>query len=389
MGASHGWKCTLAASVLQRTMNEVPLGARVHLINPSNVSFGVAVITPRWLYVLAAATGTAWGDPADRRRNARNPGPRIDPGRRRRRHRHPHRQRAARLRDRPAGARARRLGRVRRHPRHAVPGRGARARRGARGRARATATSSGRRSSPTASPGTPQPLYDGGRVSGEQFVLGALGSAARRAATCGRRCRPCAAARSTARSARCGAPTARSRGSAASTASCSEIVELRRLGFRFIALADDNFYPVTLDDLATARAAIRPTRLHELEALRAGALRADGAARAAAGRLVFYTQITMEAAEDPSFLDAMQARAHPRRAGRRRVGDRCRLEGRLQGLQPGRRRAGGAAAARSASTASTCSARSSSGCRATTRTRSTRPSRWPSRPTSRSRSSCC
>jgi hypothetical protein len=27
------------------------------------VSFGVAVITPRWLYVLAAATGTEWGDP--------------------------------------------------------------------------------------------------------------------------------------------------------------------------------------------------------------------------------------------------------------------------------------------------------------------------------------
>src|SRR5215475_5889337 len=39
------------------------MGARVHLLNPSHVSFGVAVITPRWLYVLAAATGTEWGDP--------------------------------------------------------------------------------------------------------------------------------------------------------------------------------------------------------------------------------------------------------------------------------------------------------------------------------------
>src|SRR5437762_4170784 len=39
------------------------MSARVHLLNPSHVSFGVAVITPRWLYVLAAATGTAWGDP--------------------------------------------------------------------------------------------------------------------------------------------------------------------------------------------------------------------------------------------------------------------------------------------------------------------------------------
>src|SRR5206468_2391321 len=39
------------------------MSSRVHLINPSSVSFGVAVITPRWLYVLAAATGTQWGDP--------------------------------------------------------------------------------------------------------------------------------------------------------------------------------------------------------------------------------------------------------------------------------------------------------------------------------------
>ena len=31
-----------------------------------------------------------------------------------------------------------------------------------------------------------------------------------------------------------------------------EVVELRRLGFRFIALADDNFYPVPLSDLKAA-----------------------------------------------------------------------------------------------------------------------------------------
>jgi len=29
---------------------------RVHLVNPSDTSFGIGVITPRWLYVLAAAT---------------------------------------------------------------------------------------------------------------------------------------------------------------------------------------------------------------------------------------------------------------------------------------------------------------------------------------------
>src|SRR6266540_1103879 len=36
---------------------------RVHLVNPSHKSFGVAVIRRRWLYVFAAATGRAWGDP--------------------------------------------------------------------------------------------------------------------------------------------------------------------------------------------------------------------------------------------------------------------------------------------------------------------------------------
>ena len=36
---------------------------RVFLVNPSHVSFGIAVITPRWLYVLAAATPLRWGTP--------------------------------------------------------------------------------------------------------------------------------------------------------------------------------------------------------------------------------------------------------------------------------------------------------------------------------------
>lgn len=36
---------------------------KVHLINPSSVSFGTAVITPRWLYVLAGATPAPYGDP--------------------------------------------------------------------------------------------------------------------------------------------------------------------------------------------------------------------------------------------------------------------------------------------------------------------------------------
>ena len=35
----------------------------VHLVNPSDSSFGIGVITPRWLYVLAAATPAKYGDP--------------------------------------------------------------------------------------------------------------------------------------------------------------------------------------------------------------------------------------------------------------------------------------------------------------------------------------
>ena len=36
---------------------------KVHLVNPSSVSFGTAVITPRWQYVIAAATPRSFGDP--------------------------------------------------------------------------------------------------------------------------------------------------------------------------------------------------------------------------------------------------------------------------------------------------------------------------------------
>src|SRR5215218_8297308 len=35
----------------------------IHLVNPSHVSFGIGVITPRWLYVLAAATPESYGPP--------------------------------------------------------------------------------------------------------------------------------------------------------------------------------------------------------------------------------------------------------------------------------------------------------------------------------------
>ena len=63
-----------------------------------------------------------------------------------------------------------------------------------------------------------------------------------------------------------------------------EVVELRRLGFRFIALADDNFYPVTFDDLAQARRRSDPDAAARARSAAPGAVRADGGARAAAER---------------------------------------------------------------------------------------------------------
>ena len=61
-----------------------------------------------------------------------------------------------------------------------------------------------------------------------------------------------------------------------------EVVTLRRLGFRFIALADDNFYPVTLDDLAAAKRRSDQSRYHELLEMRQERFELMAAARAAA-----------------------------------------------------------------------------------------------------------
>ena len=127
----------------------------------------------------------------------------------------------------------------------------------------------------------------------------------------------------------------------ASDAVIEEIVELRRKGFRFIALADDNFYPVAMDDLRrwpiaapTRRTlnnllAIRAERFELMERLaklpqRHGVLHADhdGGGRG--------SRVPEGDAEGQ----------HQGRAGRRRVGDARGAEGHLQGLQLRGRRAG-------------------------------------------------
>ena len=97
-----------------------------------------------------------------------------------------------------------------------------------------------------------------------------------------------------------------------------EIVELRRRGFRFVALADDNFYPVTLTDLAMAQRRADKTQYETLRALRAERFELMARLAQLPDDMVFYTQITMEAAEDPEFLDAMS---------------RARIKGALVGVE--------------------------------------------------------
>jgi radical SAM superfamily enzyme YgiQ (UPF0313 family) len=86
-----------------------------------------------------------------------------------------------------------------------------------------------------------------------------------------------------------------------------EVVELRRLGFRFIALADDNFYPVTLTDLELAQKQNNIQRLNEFKAIRAERFELMARLAKLPKDTILFTQITMEAGGDPEFLIAMRA----------------------------------------------------------------------------------
>jgi radical SAM superfamily enzyme YgiQ (UPF0313 family) len=98
-----------------------------------------------------------------------------------------------------------------------------------------------------------------------------------------------------------------------SDAVLEEVVALRRLGFRFIALADDNFYPVTLTDIKLAERQGNHAKVAELNEIREERFELMARLAELPGDLTFFTQITMESAEDPEFLDAMRA-AHIRGA---------------------------------------------------------------------------
>jgi radical SAM superfamily enzyme YgiQ (UPF0313 family) len=277
---------------------------RVHLVNPSDHSFGVGVITPRWLYVLAAATGRQWGDPSIVDETLEP----IDCG-----------SIAAgdvvgigihtgnALRGYDIGRRARARGawvvfggiHATLFPHEARE----------LGEAHAVVRGDGDVIWPRVVDdclnGRPQPVYEGGQIGGEQFVPARwdllpdrryMWASVQTVRGCPKHCSFCSVWRTDGQEPR----------QRAVEMVVQEIVELRRRGFRFIALADDNFYPVTMEDLCNARRRADPTRLRELEALRDERFQLMARLAQLPSDLVFYTQITMEAAEDPEFLDAMK-----------------------------------------------------------------------------------
>src|SRR5207245_5136631 len=151
----------------------------------------------------------------------------------------------------------------------------------------------------------PLPLYDGGKVEGGEFKPARwslvprgkyMWASVQTVRGCPKHCSFCSVWKTDGQ-------RPRQRGV---DAVVEEIVTLRRIGFRFVALADDNFYPVTLDDLATAARRQDKSRLEELQAMRAERFELMAALAALPEDMVFFTQITMEAAGDPEFLEAMR-----------------------------------------------------------------------------------
>jgi tRNA A37 methylthiotransferase MiaB len=284
---------------------------RVFLVNPSHLSFGVAVITPRWLYVLAAATPAKWGDPVicDETLEAFDPA-RIDAGDVVGIGIHT----GNALRGYEVGREARARGA------HVVYGgihatlypEEAHDLGGAHAVVRGDGDVAWAGVIEDCVTGRPQRIYEAGRVGGSSFMPARwdllpreryMWASVQTVRGCPKHCSFCSVWRTDGQQPRMRAVDA----------VVGEIVELRRLGFRFIALADDNFYPVSLTDIAQAKRRADPSRLRELEAMRAERFELMERLAKLPDDIVFYTQITMESAEDPAFLSAMR-KAHIRGA---------------------------------------------------------------------------
>ncbi|MGE3840996.1 MAG: radical SAM protein [Vicinamibacterales bacterium] len=277
---------------------------RVHLVNPSDIAFGTAVITPRWLYVLAAATPSQYGTPvvSDETLEAFDlstvrTGDVVGIG--------IHTGNA--LRGYSLGREARARGAyVVYGGIHATlfPDE-------VREKGSAHAVVSGDGDLVWAgvlhdcAAGEPRPHYDGGRVDGDSFVAARwdllprdkyMWASVQTVRGCPKHCSFCSVWRTDGQK-----PRQRRIDEVV-----NEVVQLRRKGFRFIILADDNFYPVAKGDLAAAARRKDTTQLETLTALRNERFELMARFEQLPDDVVFYTQITMEAAEDPEYLQAMR-----------------------------------------------------------------------------------
>ena len=278
---------------------------RIHLINPSDIAFGMSVITPRWLYVLAAATPAAYGDPlivdetieADHPESIQ-PGDVVGIG--------IHTSNA--LRGYEVGRMARARGayvvfggiHATLYPDEAQD----------LGSAHTVVSGDGDVIWKTVlahcEQGIPQPRYHGGRLEAENFHRARwdllqpgryLWASVQTLRGCPKHCSFCSVWRTDGQR-----PRQRS-----SADVIDEIVQLRRMGYRFILLADDNFYPVTLEDIAAAERQKNTARLSALRSLRVERFELMKWLSELPSDMVFFTQITMKAGEDSSFLTAMRA----------------------------------------------------------------------------------
>jgi radical SAM superfamily enzyme YgiQ (UPF0313 family) len=279
----------------------------VHLINPSDSSFGTAVITPRWLFVLAAATPSEFGDPiiVDETLEALvvesiAPGDMVGIG--------IHTGNA--LRGYEVGRLAKLQGATvifggihpTLYPDEPFE----------RGYADVVVKGDGDIAWGEAlraiAAGSTQKVFEGGKVDGDKFLAARwdllppnkyMWASVQTIRGCPKHCSFCSVWRTDGQK-------PRQRGV---ESVISEIVELRRQGFKFIALADDNFYPVTLTDLRLAREQGNAPKLAELERVRSERFTLMEYLAKMPDDMTFFTQITMEAAEDGEYLDAMK-RAH-------------------------------------------------------------------------------
>jgi len=277
---------------------------RVHLINPSDNSFGTAVITPRWLFVLAAATPTTMGDPilVDESLEQLDPetihasdivGVSVHTGNA--------------LRGYEVGKIAHERGatvvyggiHATLYPEEPFE----------RGMADAVVKGDGDivwgQVLRDIQAGCAQRVYDGGRIDGDQFVSARwdlmqsdkyMWASVQTIRGCPKHCSFCSVWRTDGQK-----PRQRS-----FERVIDEIVDLRRRGFRFIALADDNFYPVTLTDLRLAREQHNAEKVESLTQIRNERFALMAELAKLPKDMVFFTQITMESAEDTEYLDAMR-----------------------------------------------------------------------------------